>query len=58
MVTAIFTNKSKKYINKPIEIESVEYKDIYSQKTLIKILKGTHALIYVQHRLNHIYMIK
>ena len=44
-------------VGKPIRIEPVEYKEIYSEKTLFNILKGTHALIYVQHRLNHIYMI-
>ena len=37
--------------------QPVNYKQLYSQQTLVKILKGTHALIYVENKLNHIYMI-
>ena len=38
-----------------INIESVGYRDIFSQKTLIKLMQGTHALVYSESRLIHIH---
>ena len=44
------------FIEKQIQIELIDYGDIYSKKTLTKILKGTHVLIHVERELKHIYM--
>ena len=44
----------KNYQNR---FEPVEFMDVYSEKTLIKILQGTHALIHDENKLNHIYKI-
>ena len=35
----------------------VNHNDIYSEENFIQMLQGTHALIYVQNKFNHIYMI-
>ena len=40
-----------------VKFENLEYMDIFSQRTLIKILQGTHALIYGDDRLLHIQQI-
>ena len=44
------------FVEKQIKIELIDYRDIYSEKTLMKILQGTHVLIHVEDKLKHIYM--
>ena len=44
----------KNYQNK---FQLTNHYDIYNEQNLIKILQGTHALIYDENYLNHIYMI-
>lgn len=36
-----------------IKFEAVQYKDVFSDKILIKILQGTHALLYYENNLVH-----
>ena len=48
----------KKHVKNHKDIfEPVNHNDIYSEQSFIQILQGTHALIYVETKLNHIYMI-
>ena len=44
------------FSEKQIKIEPIDYRDIYSEEILMKILQGTHALIHVESKLKHIYM--
>ena len=44
------------FVEKQIQIEPIDYRDIYSEKTLTKILKGTHVLIHVESELKYICM--
>ena len=44
------------FFEKQIQVELIDFRDIYSEKTLIQILKGTHVLIHAESELNHIYM--
>ena len=43
------------FVEKQIQFEPIDYRDIYSEKILMKILQGTHALIHVESKLKHIY---
>lgn len=36
-----------------IQFEAVEYEDVFSDKILIKILQGTHVLLYYENNLVH-----
>ena len=44
----------KNYQNR---FKPVKFIDIYSEQTLIKLLQGTHALLYHENNLKHIHMI-
>ena len=44
------------FVEKQISIEPIDYRDIFSEKILIKVMQGTHVLIHVESELKHIYM--
>ena len=53
------SNQNKKFKSQrsnqkhQIQFEAVEYEDVFSDKILIKILQGTHVLLYYENNLVH-----
>ena len=55
--SSFYRRFKNEFLKKQIRIEPIDYKNIFKEKTITKILYGTHALVLSENRLKHVYML-